>query len=71
MTKYTEHVPNNGHHFDGPDEFVNGLAASMEMAAIPAEYCRHCRATAELIPGAGSRWLVGITHDKQCPDYFD
>jgi len=71
MTKYGMNDPMNGHEFDGPDEFVGRIDALMEMAAIPAEECRHCRATGELVPGAGSQWLIGITHAQDCPDYID
>lgn len=63
--------PLNGHVFDSPDEFVNGLAASMELARVATEYCPHCRAIAELLPGAGSRWLVGIRHAEGCPEFTD
>lgn len=61
----------NEHVFDGPDEYLGRIDALMESAQIPAEFCPHCRVATELIPGAGSRWLIGITHERACPEFTE
>jgi len=67
----TGDATNGGHVLNDHEEYLAHLAAAMEATAMPAEFCRHCRGTTEVIPGTGSRWLVGYSHDKDCPDYFD
>ncbi len=57
------------HDYEDPREYLNALewAAYADMHVL----CRHCHATAELLPMVGTAWGLDVTHEPGCPDNYD
>lgn len=68
----TESHPNpygNDHGPDTPASFMNRLDAEME--AVEGRHCEFCRPKVEVIPASRGRWILGITHQAECPQNPD
>lgn len=52
------------HDYDDPQSTIAALDATME--AVHTR-CRDCNVRVEVIPGSGTRFVLGITHEPGCP----
>ncbi|GAB3667120.1 hypothetical protein GCM10027596_35770 [Nocardioides korecus] len=34
-------------------------------------HCEHCTVSVQVLPAAGTRHVLGIDHEKGCPEYVD
>lgn len=58
----------NAHDDDDPESLVNMLDATME--AVLAK-CEHCACLPTVTPALGTRWVLGVDHERGCPDFID
>lgn len=58
----------NNHDSTDPMSTVTKLDALMEAVNT---HCDHCEVSSQVIPAAGNRHVLGITHEKSCPHYVD
>jgi len=58
----------NDHDDLDPMSTVTGIDA---MAEAVFTKCRHCRVQVTVMPASGTRHVLGIDHERGCPDFID
>jgi hypothetical protein len=55
------------HDSDDPLAYLNAIEVAWLAADSTNPMCRHCAATATVVPMSGAGWALDVTHEDDCP----